>query len=697
MLAAPERRVLSGLDHPVGKPDCAPVSLRFARRRSAVAVLLAASLLTACSPPGRNELLTGERLINAGRPAEAIEPLRAAVQAFATNAPACAQAWNYLGLAYHRSGQFAEAAQAYQTALDKDFNLFAARYNRGRLFLEQTNLPAAVNELTTYTAHVPDDPAGWLMLGKAQLRARLYEAADRNLQQALRLKPAPALQAEALNALGLSHAQRRQAREAFQYFEAALNRVTNYPPALLNEAILSQQLNDRSFALQKYSAYLAVAGDAPNAAALRAVTNQLTLALKPAVVVTNPPAIAQAVTNPPPVHTNVVAMARTSAPPVAVHTSPPPVVVKTSAPPVLVRTSPPPVLARTSEPPATVRTSPPPVVASKTEVPNKLTGTPPPAQTNAPETVAAAKAPPKTNATLVAAEPPEKASAAEPPLEKVTVSEGPAIVPGRELEAPAAETAGTAQSPSVAENTAATEPEYAGAEPKKRSFVAKLNPLSWFGSKEKKAGAETESAAKKKADDKRPTPIPPKASTTKAATSPAPARPTFPRYVYQSPPKPAAGNAAAAARLVEQGVAAHKAGRVGEALADYSQAVKADPASFNAQYNLAVAAFDIADWPRSLSAFEQALAIAPTDTRARYGFALALERAGYPVDAAGQLDQVLAREPANVTAHLALANLYATQLGDRAKAQEHYEKVLALQPDHPQAGMIRRWLGPLHQ
>ena len=654
MLAAPERRVLSGLDHPVGKPDRAPVRLRFARRRSALAALLAASLLTACSPPGRNELLTGERLINAGRPAEAIEPLRAAVQAFATNAPACAQAWNYLGLAYHRSGQFAEAAQAYQTALDKDFNLFAARYNRGLLFLEQTNLPAAVNELTTYTAHVPDAPAGWLMLGKAQLRARLYETADRNLQQALRLKPPPAVQAEALNALGLSHAQRRQAREAFQFFEAALNRVTNYPPALLNEAILSQQLNDRSFALQKYSAYLAVAGDAPNAAALRAVTNQLTLALRPAVVVANPP----------PVRSNVVATVRTSAPPVAVHTSPPPVAVKTSAPPAL------------------VRTSAPPVAVSKPEVSTQLASTPPPAA---------------TNATVAVAKPPERATAAEPPLEKVTVSEGPTVMPGRELEVPAAETASAARSPSVAETATAPEPEYAGAEPKKRSFVAKLNPLSWFGSKEKKQGAETESAPKKKADDQRPTPIPPKTAAAKPATSPAPAKPSFPRYVYQSPPKPAAGNAAAAARLVEQGVTAHKAGRVGEALADYSQAVKADPASFNAQYNLAVAAFDIADWSRSLSAFELALAIAPADTHARYGFALALERAGYPVDAAEQLDQVLAREPANVPAHLALANLYATQLGDRAKAQEHYEKVLALQPDHPQAGMIKRWLGPLYQ
>ncbi len=683
MLAAPERRVLSGLDHPVGKPDRAPVLKRPARRRSAAGLCVVAWLLTACSPPGRNELLTGERLINAGRPAEAIEPLRAAVQAFATNAPACAQAWNYLGLAYHRSGRFNEAAQAYQTALDKDFNLFAARYNRGVLFLDQTNLPAAVNELTTYTAHVPEDAAGWLVLGKAQLRARLYDAAERNLQQVLRLKSPVGLQADALNALGLSHAQRRQAREAFQYFEAALNRVTNYPPALLNEAILSQQLNDRSFALQKYSAYLAVAGEGPETAALRALTNQLTLALKPAVTPTNPPPVAA---SPAPDRSNAVAVAQTSVPPVTVHQPAIPMTVKTSAPPAVVRTSAPPVV---------VRTSPPPAVVKQPEVATTVAAVPPP-QTNAVDGVALVKPSPATNAPareVAATTVPEKLPATEPPLETVTITAGPSLVPGGELEVPAppATAAGAPAEP---------EPEYAGAEPKKRSFVAKLNPLSWFGSKEKKTAGEAEGAAREKAEAKRPTPIPPKVapgSTTPAPepAPPPPARPSFSRYAYRSPAVPVAGNAAAAAGLVARGVAAHKAGRVGEALADYSQATKADPASFNAQYNLAVAAFDLQDWPRSLAAYEEALAIAPADTRARYGFALALERAGYPLDAADQLDQVLAREPANVPAHLALANLYATKLGDRAKAQAHYERVLALQPDHPQAGLIKRWLGPL--
>ena len=39
-----------------------------------------------------------------------------------------------------------------------------------------------------------------------------------------------------------------------------------------------------------------------------------------------------------------------------------------------------------------------------------------------------------------------------------------------------------------------------------------------------------------------------------------------------------------------------------------------------------------------------------------------------------------------------LANLYAQQLRQPKKAREHYERVLALRPSHPQADNIRSWL-----
>jgi tetratricopeptide (TPR) repeat protein len=661
------------------------------------ACVLVLLLAAGCGPQGRDQLLLGQRLIREGRPAEAIEPLQAAAQAFQTNTAAAAQILNYLGLAYHQAGRPAEAAQAYKAALDKDFNLFAARYNRGALFFEQGNLPAAINELTTYTAHQPKDPAGWLLLGKAQLRAGLYDAADRNLLQALRLNPSPQQQAEGLNALGMGQAQRRRAREAFQYFEAALNRVTNYPPALLNQAVLSQQLQDRNFALQKYAAYLAAGSNAPNADAIRALTNQLASQLALALKPTSPP------TNQAPA-TNLVLNVRTASPPAVVRTSPPPSLVQTAAPPAIARTGP---------PPAEMTARPLPVssnLVAQTAPPS----TKPPAET----------APPRGDRTTTAVRavtaPEVPPAQPEPPLERVQLDAEPEIKPAVDVAlarptavasstnsvspAPAPATGGSATTSPPATTTAAeTEDEKAP----KRSLIARLNPLNLFRGdedpekareREAKKAAGQARKAEKEAAKKHTTPVTRQPAPAPALVQPTtPAPPTFTRYAYTAPAAPPPGNRAESERQVAEGLAAHKAGRPGDAQAAYTRAVRADPANFQAQFNLAVAAYENQDWPRSLAAYELALALAPDDTRARYGFALALERAGYPLDAAAELERILAREPGNVDAHLALANLNATTLGNTVRAREHYLKVLQLQPNHPQAGLIKRWLGPAYR
>jgi tetratricopeptide (TPR) repeat protein len=93
-----------------------------------------------------------------------------------------------------------------------------------------------------------------------------------------------------------------------------------------------------------------------------------------------------------------------------------------------------------------------------------------------------------------------------------------------------------------------------------------------------------------------------------------------------------------------------------------------------------------------LSAYERALSIKPTDANARFNFALALQKAGHPRDAANELETLLAAQPDEARAHLSLANLYAQELGQPARARPHYLQVLELQPRHPQAAAIRQWL-----
>src|SRR5258708_5039780 len=58
-----------------------------------------------CAPPGPKALIQGEKLIHKAKYTQAIEKLKLATTLIPTNA----QAWNYLGLAYHHAGQIDEA------------------------------------------------------------------------------------------------------------------------------------------------------------------------------------------------------------------------------------------------------------------------------------------------------------------------------------------------------------------------------------------------------------------------------------------------------------------------------------------------------------------------------------------------------------------------------------------------------------
>ena len=117
-----------------------------------------------------------------------------------------------------------------------------------------------------------------------------------------------------------------------------------------------------------------------------------------------------------------------------------------------------------------------------------------------------------------------------------------------------------------------------------------------------------------------------------------------------------------------------------------------DPSWFEAQYNTGVIAHRLRNYSLALPRYELALAIQPDSVDARYNFALALKAAGYARDAADEFKKILAANPVEVRAHLALANLCAQSLHDTTQARRHYLKVLDLQPDNPQAADIRFWL-----
>lgn len=648
---------------------------------------LCLALWTGCTPPGPKALLAGERLIHEGKFEEAIAKLKAATELLPTNA----QAWNHLGLAYHGAGQVDNAVHAYQTALSLNRNLAATRFNLGCLFLEQNNPTAAVAELSSYTVFNPVSAEGWGKLGLAQLQLGQLNPAEQSFKQALKLE---SRFPSALNGLGLIQLRRNRFTDAMQYFGLALRQQTNYSPAILNEAIVYQEyLKNRPLALQRYKDYLAVNPRASDAQAVRDMVHTLELELgltvRPAIS-NPPPLLATVVTqstlraeNP----SNPVRSAVTNLKTAIAVTAPAGVTQVVHKPLLenepLVKTNAPPVIATRSEP---SRVKPAPI--SKLVVPGKPVVAPEKA-VEAPTVVESVPTP------APVATPPPAPILTAPPVEPPTmdVVTQTVVVASAPLAEPQTITATAPVS--AAETT-----------PPKKSLLEKINPANWLRSSPKTpktakivtplAPASRGGATKAPETLAIPSPSSPSrpvvTATPLPAPVPVPGSSRIARYPFVSPPMPQAGDRVAAERALREGAQAHTLGHWPETVAAYRKAAQADPSFFAARYDLALALFHEQELSPALLEFETALAIDPNSFNARYNFALALQAANYPQDAANEFNKLAAIAPADNRLHLALGNLYARQLFQPQLARREYLRLLELDPGHPQALAIRRWL-----
>ncbi len=669
-----------------------------------------------CAPPGARALLEGDRLTRAGKYAQAVEKLKLATQLLPPESQA--RAWNHLGLAYHLSGRPDEAVTAYRQALQRNPNLAVARYNLGNLYLEHNKLPEAVSEFTSYRILDRQSHAGWLKLATAQLRSRLWDDAEQSFTNSLQLQ---AGSVEALNGLAVAQAQKKRIREAAHSLNLALQRQPNYAPALLNSGILNQyHLHDRPAALQKYRAYLALKPTPVYANAVQSLVRQIELEINPPprVVLTNQPAplrpapptlatVTNSIPSPISVKTAVppVLLAATNPSPTQVKTSPPPaltaIVVKPSAQTNFVKPGPPAAAspAKTSAPPVIVKIEPKPL--PKAEEPPKVEPPPPvrttqasPTPTNSTPAIPST-APPqpveKIEVVELKSEPPPKLAAdvtPPPPLSTPTNAVAVAVVPDPlpRLTPPPVNAPAEELFPGPIVRKTPPEP--------RRGIVQRLNPLSWFRGKEKSASVEPPSHSEAKAEPTSSAPSPTLTPPPAAATPPPPEpeRVTIPRYAYRSLAKPSSGDKAKAGKVFSEGLTAHQERRLTAAIEAYREAVRLDPSSYEACYNLGLATYEVKDFAASLAAYEAALAIDPGSVDARYNFSLALQRANFLLDAADELSRLLANQPNNANAHFSLGKLYAERLARLDLARTHYRKVLELQPRHPQAATIRYWL-----
>jgi len=434
---------------------------------------------------------------------------------------------------------------------------------------------------------------------------------------------------EALTELGVVRYQRRRVNEAAPLFAKALLERPDYAPALLNSAIIAQEQNDPRLALQRYREYAALKPAPENLPAVAPVIQQLQQQL-------NPPPREPATNHPPP------QFATSTNPPKPAVPEPPRQVAVAKAPPTnSTHTG----ASARAEPATNVAKGSPPAPAARAVVTNAQ--------------------PPETEVQVVHLP-------AEPAIKPAQDTIG-STAPARPLEPVAPE-----QSPSNSS---------AGADagkPPKRGFFQRINPINLFVHDGKSSSGST---------------LPSSAGSNPAAITTAPNAEAhspevrnFPRYVYQSPTRPSAGDRAGAQQAFAQGVKLQEERRYTDAVQAYRRAVQADPAFFDAQYNLGLAAAESGSTALALSAYETALTLEPESLDARYNFGLVLKQAGYIPDAVAQFEKILAQYPNDARTHLALGNLYAQQLRDNAKARQHYQAVLAVAPQSPQAGAIAYWL-----
>ena len=239
------------------------------------------------------------------------------------------------------------------------------------------------------------------------------------------------------------------------------------------------------------------------------------------------------------------------------------------------------------------------------------------------------------------------------------------------------------------------------AEPAK-DWKQRLNPIKWFGDDDEKTTAERKKT-KSQVSWRSTTPVPttplpsprPLASASTNAVKVANVLPSgvaFPRYKYLSPALPNSGDRQVAKTYFDDGDGAQKREEWQRAKAAYLEAAKADPAWFDARFELGQAAYYTGDTDLALQSFEHALAIQPNDGPARFNFAMSLVQGNYYAAAARELETFLQIDPENAQAHFEAGRLYSQELSDVTRAAVHYKRVIGLKPGHPQAVTIRYWL-----
>jgi len=658
-------------------------------------IALCLILLAGCTPPEKTALEKGSALLASGEAAAALLELNKALEFINKNEELkgspkiMGHLHNQLGLAHQtlfrdtsHTNHYFEAHQAYRftttnRSTPKELKqlahlnlawLYLERYDwRSNLVAFRANASVAADEFNKHRIEVGDDKfSHWVAKGYTELQSEQFSQARESFMNAGGQDTA------ALNWLGKHANLKRRYKEAAQYFETATRVDAKDARSRLHLAIAQQSSGQHQSALESYRVYLELA---PDTDAKKEQVKNLVAGLEEYLKPELKPEPREELAEEKPVEVAVVELVESEEPKEEEkpEIKPAEVVVKQEpTEPVVAGASA--EVVKPKEEPGELKVEPAQVIVidPPTEEPEVVT--PKPA-----EVVVVEPMEPKDALPVPVAKPeetvvPEETSTESEPGTEVSVEETP-----------------TEPVPS-AEPSETPEP-IEGEKPKKK-WTERLNPARWFGGRKKDKPDGQISWKSRTPLPTIPAPKPVTAASTNATrvVNVLPTAVAYPRYVYLHPALPKAGDRQVAKIYFDDGAKAQKSNEWQRAKAAYLQAAKADPAWFEARFNLGQAAYYTGETGLALQSFENALSIDPNDGPARFNFAMSLVQGTYYADATKEIETFLQFDPNNVQAHLEVANLYAEKLNEVGKAAIHYKRVIGLNPEHPQAVNIRYWL-----
>ena len=662
--------------------------------RLLAAVCLVAAL-AGCTPPEQKALEDGSRLLAAGKTAEALVQLQAAQKRIEghpnlkTNIVVVGKLYNQLGLAHQtlsrsaidddaKSDHRTKAGIFYGKTIEQNPPLAIQQHayqNRAWLYLEAEEWEikkrcekAAEDFASLLQTTNPESFQYWLEKGTAEFGAGRIAEAEKSFNKIPN-------DARAQNNLGnIAWKQKRNAVAA-DHFEQAINLDEKNTTALRNLGAVRQELKQYPEALEAYRAYH---GLVPADSDIRDLVESLEEYLKPdPIPEPDPEPVAQVEPEPEP-----VAQVELEPEPKE-EVKPEPVVAE--------------AISEEPEPEPVVIVEPP----TEEPEPEPIAPEPEVVTVVEPEPLPVPEAKPEEAVTPAEPSEPEPApviTQVEPakPAKDWKQRLNPKNWFGDDDEETTAKPSEPAPETEFGQAETSTEPKSG------KDWKQRMNPVSWFKSDDEETTAKpkkTKSQISWRSNTPVPTtPLPspkPLASASTNAVKVASVLPSavaFPRYKYLNPALPNSGDRQVARTYFDDGDGAQKREEWQRAKAAYLEASKADPAWFDARFELGQAAYYTGDTDLALQSFEHALAIKPNDGPARFNFAKSLVQGNYYAAAAHELETFLQFDPDNAQAHFEAGRLYAQELNDVARAAVHYKRVIGLKPGHSQAVTIRYWL-----